>query len=117
MAIESGWAVLIPSFFAGMEAAVIILLRSFGSPDTTDGTSRMSGCPSPIILTAVQLRKAELTSIWNMTRSKRLFLVLGVYADRYGAVVHKGDLHVRSKLTGAHWLSDRLGQRSAERLV
>ena len=34
-----------------------------GSPETTDGTSRMSGFPSRTIFTAVQLRKAELTSI------------------------------------------------------
>ena len=67
-AIETGVAVLIPSFFAGMDAAVMMLRRSFGSPETTEGTSRMSGRPSRTIFTADQLRKAELTSIWKMMR-------------------------------------------------
>jgi hypothetical protein len=51
-----------------MEAAVTMLRRSEGSPDTTDGTVRKSGDPSRSILTAVQLRKAELTSMWKMVR-------------------------------------------------
>ena len=67
-AIDTGWAVLIPSFLAGMEAAVMMLLRSFGSPESTDGTSRISGFPSRMSFTAVQLRKAEFTSIWKITR-------------------------------------------------
>lgn len=50
-------------FALGIDAAVIMLRRSFGSPDTTDGTRRMSGLPSCTIFTAVQLRKAEFTSI------------------------------------------------------
>ena len=58
-------------FFAGMDAAVTMLRRSDGSPDTTEGTSRMSGPPSRRIFTAVQLTKAEFTSIWKMTRSMR----------------------------------------------
>ena len=58
-----GWAVLIPSFFAGIEAAVIMLRRSVGSPDTTDGTSLMSDPPSDKSFTALQLRNAEFTSI------------------------------------------------------
>ena len=71
-AIETGCAVLMPSFLAGMEAAVMMLRRSEGSPDTTEGTSRMSGWPSLIIFTAVQLRNAELTSIWNIVRRNYL---------------------------------------------
>ncbi len=67
-AIETGCAVLMPSFLAGMEAAVMMLRRSLGSPDTTEGTRRMSACPSCSSLTADQLRKAEFTSIWKMTR-------------------------------------------------
>ena len=43
---ETGWAVLMPSRLAGMEAAVMMLRRSDGSPETTEGTSRMSGRPS-----------------------------------------------------------------------
>ena len=62
-AIDTGCAVLMPSFLAGMDAAVMMLLRSEGSPDTTDGTRRMSGWPSFTSLTALQLRNAELTSI------------------------------------------------------
>ena len=62
-AIDTGCAVLMPSFLAGMDAAVMMLRRSDGSPDTTEGTSRMSGFPSPSIFTAVQERKAEFTSI------------------------------------------------------
>ena len=62
-----GSAVLTPSLLAGMEAAVTMLRLSDGSPDTTDGTSLMSGCPSAISFTAAQLRKAELASMWNMT--------------------------------------------------
>ena len=69
-AIETGWAVFIPSFLAGIDAAVMILRRSFGSPDTTEGTRRISGFPSRTIFTAVQLRKAEFTSIWKMMRGK-----------------------------------------------
>ena len=67
-AMDTGWAVLIPSFLAGMDAAVMMLRRSFGSPDTTEGTSRISPPPSRTILTAVQDRKAEFTSIWKMMR-------------------------------------------------
>ena len=59
-----------PSFFAGIEAAVTMLLLSDGSPDTTAGTSLMSDPPSDRILTAIQLRNAEFTSIWNITRLK-----------------------------------------------
>lgn len=62
-AMDTGWAVLMPSFLAGIEAAVIMLRLSEGSPDTTDGTSRMSGLPSMQSFTALQLRKAEFTSI------------------------------------------------------
>ena len=57
-----------PSFFAGIEAAVTMLLLSDGSPDTTAGTSLMSDPPSDRILTAIQLRNAEFTSMWNITR-------------------------------------------------
>jgi hypothetical protein len=57
-----------PSFFAGMDAAVMMLLRSEGSPDTTEGTIRMSLLPSLTIFTAVQLRNAEFTSIWKIIR-------------------------------------------------
>ena len=67
-AIDTGCAVLMPNFFAGMDAAVMMLLRSDGSPDTTEGTSRMSGFPSRTIFTADQLRNAEFTSIWKMMR-------------------------------------------------
>ena len=67
-AIETGCAVLMPSFLAGIDAAVMMLRRSDGSPDTTDGTSRMSGSPACTIFTADQLRKAEFTSIWKMMR-------------------------------------------------
>jgi hypothetical protein len=52
-----------PIFFAGMEAADMMLRRSEGSPETTDGTSLMSGLPSSTSFVADQLRKAELTSI------------------------------------------------------
>ena len=69
-AILTGMAVLMPSFFAGIEAAVTMLLLSDGSPDTTAGTSLMSDPPSDRILTAIQLRKAEFTSMWNITRLK-----------------------------------------------
>ena len=62
-AIETGCAVFMPSFLAGMDAAVMMLRRSLGSPDTTDGTSRMSGFPSITSFTALQLRNAEFTSI------------------------------------------------------
>ena len=47
---------LMPSFFAGIEAAVIMLRRSFGSPDTTDGTNLISGFPCIQSLTALQER-------------------------------------------------------------
>ena len=67
-AIVTGMAARMPSFFAGIDAAAMILRRSPGSPETTDGTSRMSCPPSRTIFTAVQLRKAEFTSIWKMTR-------------------------------------------------
>ena len=67
-AMLTGMAVLIPSFFAGMDAAVMMLLLSDGSPDTADGTSLMSGPPSVNNLTALQLRNAEFTSMWKMTR-------------------------------------------------
>ena len=62
-AIETGIGALIPNFFAGMEAAVMMLRLSFGSPETTDGTSLMSGFPCIQSLTALQERNAELTSI------------------------------------------------------
>ena len=62
-AIVTGMAALMPSFFAGMDAAEMMLRRSVGSPETTEGTSRMSGFPSSTILAADQLRKAELTSM------------------------------------------------------
>ena len=61
-AIDTGCAVLMPSFLAGMDAAVMMLLRSEGSPEITEGTSLMSGWPSFTSLTALQLRNAELTS-------------------------------------------------------
>ena len=67
MAIVTGWAVLIPSFLAGIEAAVTMLLRSEGSPATTEGTSLMSSYPWAMSFTAVQLRNAEFTSMWKMT--------------------------------------------------
>ena len=67
-AIVTGVATLTPSFFAGMDAAVTMLRRSDGSPDTTAGTSRRSCPPSATSFTADQLRKAEFTSIWKMTR-------------------------------------------------
>ena len=67
-AIVTGMAARMPSFFAGIDAAAMMLRRSPGSPETTDGTSRMSWPPSRTIFTAVQLRKAEFTSIWKMTR-------------------------------------------------
>lgn len=80
MAMLIGIAVFIPSFFAGMDAAVTMLLRSDGSPDTTEGISLISGPPSDIILTAVQLRKAEFTSIWKITRlNKSSFDILQMY--------------------------------------
>ncbi len=41
-AIDTGVAAFMPSFFAGMEAAVMILLLSEGSPLTTEGIVRMS---------------------------------------------------------------------------
>ena len=59
----TGIAVLIPNFFAGMEAAVTMLLLSDGSPETTAGTSLISDPPSARILIAIQLRNAEFTSI------------------------------------------------------
>ena len=68
MAIDTGSAVLMPSFFAGMDAAVMMLRRSLGSPETTDGTSLMSGFPSRTSFTALQERNAELTSIWKIIR-------------------------------------------------
>ena len=67
MAIVTGWAVLIPNFLAGMDAAVTMLLRSEGSPATTEGTSLMSSYPWAMSFTAVQLRNAEFTSMWKMT--------------------------------------------------
>ena len=67
-AIEMGWAVLMPSFLAGIDAAVTMLRRSDGSPETTEGTRRMSSPPSRTCLTALQDRNAELTSMWKMTR-------------------------------------------------
>ena len=73
MAMLTGSAVLIPSFFAGMDAAVTMLLLSLGSPDTTEGTNLMSGRTLCMSCTAVQLRNAEFTSIWNMT------LLRGIY--------------------------------------
>lgn len=73
-AIVTGWAVLMPSFFAGMDAAVMMLLRSEGSPATTEGTRRMSPCPSSSSFTADQLRKAEFTSIWNITLLDEFFV-------------------------------------------
>ena len=69
-AIDTGVATLTPSFFAGMDAAVTMLRRSFGSPDTTEGMSRRSWPPSMTSFTADQERKAEFTSIWKMTRDK-----------------------------------------------
>ena len=69
-AIVTGMADLMPSFFAGIDAAEMMLRRSLGSPDTTEGMSRMSCPPSMTIFTADQLRKAEFTSIWKMTRDK-----------------------------------------------
>ena len=69
-AIVTGIAARMPSFFAGIDAAAMMLRRSLGSPDTTDGTCRMSCPPSCTSFTAVQLRKAEFTSIWKMTRDK-----------------------------------------------
>ena len=68
-AIDTGCAVLMPNFLAGIDAAVMMLRRSDGSPDTTDGTSRRSSPPSRTRLTADHDRKAELTSIWKMMRS------------------------------------------------
>lgn len=62
-AIDTGMAVLIPNFLAGMDAAVTMLLLSEGSFETTEGTKRISGLPSCISLTADQDKKAELTSI------------------------------------------------------
>ena len=62
-AIETGMAALIPSFFAGMDAAEMMLRRSEGSPDTTEGTRRMSGLPSCISCTERQDKKAEFTSM------------------------------------------------------
>ena len=67
-AIDTGIAALIPIFLAGMDAAEMMLRRSLGSPETTDGTRRMSGFPSSTSLVADQLRKAEFTSIWKMMR-------------------------------------------------
>lgn len=78
-AMLTGMAVLIPSFFAGMDAAVMMLLLSEGSPDTADGTSLMSGPPSVNNLTALQLRNAEFTSMWKMTR----FMEKSVLSGRY----------------------------------
>ena len=78
-AMLTGMAVLIPSFLAGMDAAVIMLLLSDGSPDTADGTSLMSGPPSVNNLTALQLRNAEFTSMWKMTR----FMEKSVLSGRY----------------------------------
>ena len=87
-----------PSFLAGIDAAAMMLRRSLGSPDTTDGTSRMSCPPSMTIFTAVQLRKAEFTSIWKMTRDTveyRLFGGLGglhpVLAFLEGDLVQRED--------------------------
>lgn len=62
-AIDTGSGTRMPNFLAGMEAAVTMLRRSFGSPDTTDGTSRMSGLPSLTSLAPSQLTKALFTSI------------------------------------------------------
>ena len=42
IAMERGSALSIPSFFAGMDLAVTMLRLSSGSPDTTEGSRRMS---------------------------------------------------------------------------
>ena len=67
-AIVTGVATFTPSFFAGMDAAVTMLRRSDGSPDTTEGISRMSCFPTRTIFTATHETKAEFTSIWKMMR-------------------------------------------------
>ena len=65
----TGWAVRIPSFFAGIDAAVTIPRRCLTSPPTIAGTVRKSTAVRPSCLalfsssTALQERNAELTSM------------------------------------------------------
>ena len=67
MAMETGSAVFMPYFLQGMDFAATMLLRSDGSPDTTDGTRRISRPPSDRIFTADQDTNALFTSMWNTT--------------------------------------------------
>ncbi len=67
-AIETGSAVFIPNFLQGIDFAATMLRRSDGSPETTDGTSRISLPPSARIFTADQDTNALFTSIWKITR-------------------------------------------------
>ena len=67
-----------PSFFAGMEAAEIMLRRSVGSPETTEGTSRISGFPASTSFAADQeLSKVEDNSCYQkiivITNPQKMF--------------------------------------------
>ena len=108
-AIVTGIAARMPSFLAGNDAAAMMLRRSPGSPDTTDGTSRMSCPPSMTIFTAVQLRKAEFTSIWKMTRGTaeyRCGMSLprrGSVLLRFGGVSHTARVYWDGREVGCHY--------------